>query len=140
MEEIIMIKIEKPWGNYISLYEGELEHSLIQIKTLTVLKDQRLSLQSHKYRKEYWLVVQGNPTIEVATSKSDYFIGDLITINPGVQHRLSNRYTDPVVVVEVQIGSYLGEDDITRYEDDYNRDDAEEMENIIRQTKDQSNG
>lgn len=132
-----MIKIEKPWGHYISVYEDELDHTNIQIKTLTVLKDQRLSLQSHKYRKEYWIVVQGNPTVELANSKSDFFIGDMITIQPGVQHRLSNRYSDPVVIVEIQTGSYLGEDDIVRYEDDYNRDDVEEMKNIIQQTKNQ---
>lgn len=135
-----MIKIKKPWGHYISVYEDDLDHTKIQIKTLTVLKDQRLSLQSHKYRKEYWIVVQGNPTVELADSKSDYFIGDMITIQPGVQHRLSNRYMDPVVIVEIQTGQYLGEDDIVRHEDDYNRDDAEEMENIIQQMKDQSDG
>lgn len=134
-----MIKIEKPWGHYISLYEGELPYDLIQIKTLTVLKDQRLSLQSHKHRKEYWLVVAGNPTIELDQTKREYFIGDLITIQPNQKHRLSNQFSDPVVIVEVQTGSYLGEDDIVRYEDDYNRDDAEEMENIMQQMKDQSN-
>ncbi|MCK9532357.1 MAG: phosphomannose isomerase type II C-terminal cupin domain [Gammaproteobacteria bacterium] len=133
-----MIKIEKPWGNYISLYEGDLPYDKIQIKTLTVLSGQRLSLQSHKHRKEYWLVVSGNPTIEVEQSERDYFIGDLIKILPNQRHRLSNQYTDPVVVVEVQTGPYLGEDDIIRYEDDYNRDDVEEMQNIIRQTKEQS--
>lgn len=135
-----MIKIEKPWGHYISLYEDKLVSNLIQIKTLTVLKGQRLSLQSHQYRKEYWLVVQGNPTVELDDSKRDYFIGDLITIQPKQKHRLSNKYTDPAVIVEVQLGTYLGEDDITRYEDDYNRDDAEEMQNIIRQMKEQSDG
>ncbi len=135
-----MIKIEKPWGHYISLYEGELPYDLIQIKTLTVLKDQRLSLQSHQHRKEYWLVVSGNATVELENTKRDYFIGELITILPNQLHRLSNNYTDPVVVVEVQTGRYLGEDDITRYEDDYNRDDAEELENIHKQMKDQLNG
>lgn len=125
-----MIKIEKPWGNYVSLLTSELSDRLIQIKTLTVNKGHRLSLQSHQFRKEYWLVMDGNPTIEVGTSKKDYFIGDMIVINPGQKHRLSNQYTTPVVIVEIQTGSYLGEDDIVRYEDDYNRDDDAEMKNI----------
>lgn len=135
-----MIKIIKPWGNYVSTFIDETSNGMVQVKVLTVLSKQRLSLQSHQFRKEYWLVVQGNPTVEVEKSTKDYFIGDLITIQPKQKHRLSNKYTDPVVVVEVQLGTYLGEDDITRYEDDYNRDDAEEMQNIIRQIKDQTNG
>lgn len=135
-----MLKITKPWGHYISVYEGELSNRLMQIKTLTALKDQRLSLQSHEHRQEYWLVVDGNPTIEVGNSKRDYFVGDLITIKPKQKHRLSNNFTLPAVIVEVQIGSYLGEDDIVRYEDDYNRDPEEEMQNILQQTKDQTGG
>lgn len=135
-----MIKIDKPWGYYTSLYEGKLSDRLLQIKTLVVNKGQRLSLQSHQHRKEYWLVVDGNPTVEIDHSLRDYYIGDLIKINPGQQHRLSNSFTTPVVIVEVQTGKYLGEDDIVRYEDDYNRDDAQEMENIIQQMKDQLDG
>lgn len=135
-----MIKIEKPWGNYISLLTSELSDRLMQIKTLTVEKGHRLSLQSHKFRQEYWLVVDGSPTVEVGESKRDYFIGDLITIRPGQKHRLANQYTTPVVIVEIQLGSYLGEDDIVRYEDDYNRNDDEEMKNIEDQTANQQFG
>ena len=132
-----MIKIEKPWGNYVSLGITELSDRMMQIKTLSVLPGHRLSLQSHKCRKEYWIVVDGNPTIEIDQSKRDYFIGDVIVVNPGQKHRLSNQYSNPVVIVEVQTGSYLGEDDIVRYEDDYNRDPDSEMKNIEDQTSKQ---
>lgn len=134
-----MIKISKPWGHYCSLDDGTTSNGLYQIKTLVIKQGHRLSLQSHEHRKEYWLVVDGNPTIELGDSKQDYFIGDLITIRPKQKHRIANNYSNDVIIVEVQLGSYLGEDDIVRYEDDYNRDPVEELKRIQQETDDQSN-
>lgn len=135
-----MIKITKPWGHYCSLDDGETSTGKYQIKTLVIKQHQRLSLQSHEHRKEYWLVINGNPTIQLGDSIKDYFVGDLIVIRPQQKHRIANQYSDDVIIVEVQTGSYLGEDDIIRYEDDYNRDPVEEIKNIEKQIIDQSNG
>ena len=80
-----------------------------------------MSLQKHKYRSEHWIVVKGiatvqieNRTVEIATNNSTY-------INAGEIHRLSNKTNHELIVIEVQTGSYLGEDDIERIEDDYFR-------------------
>ena len=107
----------RPWGWFESLtsYPG------YQVKKLFVYPFSKLSLQKHKYRSEHWIVVKGiatvqieNSTVEIATNNSTY-------INAGEIHRLSNKTNHELIVIEVQTGSYLGEDDIERIEDDYFR-------------------
>ena len=98
-----------------------------KVKKIVVNPGQRLSLQSHKHRSEHWVVTSGTGTVEIRkNSNPDEWIFDLMPnescyIPATKMHRLSNYGKVPLVIVEVQVGEYTGEDDITRYEDDYNR-------------------
>jgi mannose-6-phosphate isomerase-like protein (cupin superfamily) len=97
------------------------------VKRIEVLPGKRLSLQSHNHRSEHWVVVQGVGTVEVQIgSDTNRWVKDLATwestfVPQGTKHRLSNRTDQMLIIIEVQCGNYTGEDDITRYEDDFNR-------------------
>lgn len=107
----------RPWGTYqtLALDEG------YQVKLITVNPAGRLSLQKHAHRAERWIVVKGHPIITVGNSSKEYQAGDMMAIEPGVVHRLENFTPTSVIIAEVQLGSYLGEDDIIRLEDSYGR-------------------
>ena len=81
----------------------------------------RLSLQKHAHRSEYWVVVEGEAIIQVGDSEYPKKACESVFIPAGEKHRLTNRCKEPVVIIETQTGSYLGEDDIMRIEDDFNR-------------------
>ena len=108
-------KDHRPWGWFESLVIGK----SFQVKRIHVLVGAALSLQSHNYRSEHWVVVSGSATVrrddEVVTLESN----QSVYIKAGQKHRLANETEDPLIVIEVQTGSYLGEDDIIRYEDFY---------------------
>ncbi|HEY0664596.1 MAG TPA: mannose-1-phosphate guanylyltransferase/mannose-6-phosphate isomerase [Gallionella sp.] len=117
-EHIYHVKVNRPWGNYTVLEE---DRDGFKIKRIEVAPGARLSLQSHRRRSEHWVVVSGTATVtngdEVITvekNQSTY-------IPIGAKHRLENRGTEPLHIVEIQVGDYLGEDDIQRYEDHYGR-------------------
>ncbi|MCO4783713.1 MAG: phosphomannose isomerase type II C-terminal cupin domain [Candidatus Cloacimonetes bacterium] len=110
----------RPWGSFTHLYDT----NFTKVKTITVQPNQRLSLQSHKKRSENWTVVQGTATIWLDDSIKDYQVGESTFIPVGTKHRLENKTDQIVEIIEVQTGSYFGEDDIIRYEDDYNREDT----------------
>jgi mannose-1-phosphate guanylyltransferase / mannose-6-phosphate isomerase len=110
-------RVNRPWGSYESLDQGE-KH---QIKHIVVEPGGRLSLQSHLHRSEHWVVVQGEATITVGETTATYALGDHVFIQREQKHRLENHTLKPVAIVEVQIGNYLGEDDIIRYDDIYGR-------------------
>lgn len=107
----------RAWGTYTVLEEGRDN----KIKRIVVNPKSKLSLQSHKKRSEHWVVVSG--TARVTCGESVYTIHEnQSTFVPmGVKHRLENETEVPLELIEVQCGKYLGEDDITRYEDDYGR-------------------
>lgn len=107
----------RPWGTYRTL---ELTQNY-QVKTITINPSGRLSLQKHFHRAEYWIVVGGKPTLTIDTTTNVYNVGDHIFIPIGTLHRMENFTSTPVVIVETQIGNYLGEDDIVRLEDVYGR-------------------
>lgn len=109
--------VYRPWGNFTSLETGE----GYQVKRLTVKPGQRLSLQSHRHRSEYWVVVRGKALITVGEAELLRQKGESAFIPPGAKHRLENPGEELLEVIEVQNGSYLGEDDIVRYEDDFGR-------------------
>ena len=109
--------VERPWGRYKVLEEGP----SYKIKKITVDPGRRLSLQRHKFRSEHWVVTEGRgkvtrggEVIRIKTNESTY-------IPKGVKHRLENTGKVPLHIIEVQNGSYLGEDDIIRYDDDFDR-------------------
>jgi mannose-1-phosphate guanylyltransferase / mannose-6-phosphate isomerase len=110
-------KVRRPWGTYESLGQGR-KH---QIKHIVVEPGGRLSLQSHEHRAEHWVVVAGQATITVGDTTADYATGQHVYIEKQQKHRLENHTQEPVTIVEVQIGSYLGEDDIKRFDDVYGR-------------------
>ncbi len=112
-----MKKIFKPWGYYKIIKTG---HNW-QVKEIYVNPNSSLSLQKHKYRSEYWIIVEGIANVQLNNQKKFLKENQSIFIPPETIHRLSNTTDRPLKIIEVQNGSYLGEDDIIRYEDKYGR-------------------
>lgn len=111
--------IFRPWGSYTSLEVG----ANYQVKRINVNPGARLSLQSHKHRAENWVVVEGEALVTVNDDQIVVKKGESAYIPKGARHRMENQGSMPIVLIEVQNGDYLGEDDIERYEDDYGRTD-----------------
>ena len=111
-------KVYRPWGSYDSVDIGE----RFQVKRITVKPGAALSLQMHHHRAEHWIVVSG--TAKVTRGEEIILLGENQStyIPLGVKHRLENPGVVPLELIEVQSGSYLGEDDIVRFEDVYGRD------------------
>ena len=107
----------RPWGRYDVLL-CETDH---QVKTITVTPGSRLSLQSHAKRSEHWIIVQGEALATLNEKDTRLGVGDHIFIEKGSVHRITNLGQSPLVFIEVQVGTYFGEDDITRFEDDFGR-------------------
>lgn len=110
---------DRPWGWYKTELIQDESH---KVKTIVVFPNSRLSLQTHDYREEHWIVVKGEIQCTVGTDTFNAKRGDHIHVEKKQKHRISNNTNNDAELIEVQIGNYLGEDDITRYEDDYGRD------------------
>ena len=108
---------ERPWGTYEVLTESD----GYKVKRITVVPGGRLSLQSHQHRAEHWVVVIGTATVTVGETVQKITVNEYVHIPLLAKHRLENDTSSPLVLIEVQSGLYLGEDDITRYEDIYGR-------------------
>ena len=108
---------ERPWGMYEVLADGD----GYKVKRITVHAGGRLSLQSHEHREEHWVVVSGLAKVTVGDAVSLRRSGESVHIPLGSVHRLENETDSDMVLIEVQLGDYLGEDDIKRYEDIYGR-------------------
>ena len=108
---------KRPWGEFWVLEDTE----FYKVKRIQVNPGQRLSLQYHHHRSEVWTIVSGVGTITINDEIKDYNVGDVAEIPQGAHHRIENKTSQPVVFIEVQYGTYFGEDDIVRIEDDYNR-------------------
>jgi mannose-6-phosphate isomerase-like protein (cupin superfamily) len=106
----------RPWGYYIILGKGELYKS----KFIHVDAGHKLSYQKHKFRSEHWLILSGFPSVTINDEKRVMLEGQSIDIKAGDLHRIEALNT-PVEFIEIQTGSYFGEDDIIRLEDDYGR-------------------
>tara|TARA_B100001123_G_C15150193_1_gene963190 strand:- start:1 stop:345 length:345 start_codon:yes stop_codon:yes gene_type:complete len=109
--------VEKPWGKYEVLKKGK----NYLVKKINVSPGGKLSLQSHKYRSEHWIIVEG--TAKVTINKKIYIIkiNENIYIPLNAKHRLENNGKENLVVIEIQFGETLDEKDIIRYEDIYDR-------------------
>ena len=107
----------RPWGWFESLVVGE----RFKVKRIYVKPGAALSLQSHKYRSEHWVVVEGTAEVTVNENVSLITEGQSAFVPQGAIHRMKNPGKQQMVLIEIQIGSYLGEDDIIRYEDIYSR-------------------
>jgi mannose-6-phosphate isomerase-like protein (cupin superfamily) len=110
-------KDERPWCMYEVLAEDE----GYKVKRIVVNAGQRLSLQSHTHRSEHWVIVTGTARATVGDREITLRANQYVIIPTQTRHRIANPGDEPLVFIEVQSGPYLGEDDITRYEDDYNR-------------------
>jgi mannose-1-phosphate guanylyltransferase/mannose-6-phosphate isomerase len=111
------LKVHRPWGSYQSVDNGE----RFQVKRIVVKKGGRLSLQVHHHRAEHWVVVRGTARVTIGDEIKIVHENESIYIPIGVRHRLENPGKIDLELIEVQTGSYLGEDDILRIEDDYHR-------------------
>jgi mannose-1-phosphate guanylyltransferase/mannose-6-phosphate isomerase len=111
------LKVHRPWGSYQSIDMGE-RH---QVKRIVVKPGGRLSLQKHHHRSEHWIVVRGAARVTVNELVKIVHENESIYIPIGATHRMENPGKIPLELIEVQTGSYLGEDDIIRIEDDYQR-------------------
>ena len=109
----------RPWGWYLVIDQGD----LYKVKSIEVNPGEKLSLQKHFHRTEHWVVVEGTALVEVGGKKSIINENESTYIPLGTKHRLSNPGKIPLRIIEVQSGSYLGEDDIERYDDNYGRVD-----------------
>ena len=110
-------KVYRPWGHYEAIDQGD----GYQVKRLVVDAGKRISLQRHQHRSEHWVVVRGSARVTLETTTFDLATNESTYIAAGAIHRLENAGFQPLEVIEVQTGTYLGEDDIERFEDDFNR-------------------
>ena len=108
---------ERPWGKYYVLEDEE----NYKLKRIEVNAGHRLSYQYHHHRQEFWTVVQGEAVVVLDGVEHVVKYGESIFIPLGAKHRIENRSSELLVFIEVQTGTYFGEDDIIRLEDDYAR-------------------
>jgi mannose-1-phosphate guanylyltransferase/mannose-6-phosphate isomerase len=108
-------RVERPWGSYTVLHDA----ADCKVKRIEVAPGQRLSLHRHLQREEHWTVVSGAALVQVEKSRKYLTAGQTIMVPQHAFHRLENSGAVPTIVIETEIGSYLGEDDIERIQDDY---------------------
>ena len=111
------LRVHRPWGSYQSLETG----NRYQVKRIVVKAGGRLSLQMHHHRSEHWVVVRGTARVQVGDKVEIVHENESVYIPIGSVHRLANPGKIPLELIEVQVGSYVGEDDIVRIEDSYGR-------------------
>ncbi|OGP68385.1 MAG: mannose-1-phosphate guanylyltransferase/mannose-6-phosphate isomerase, partial [Deltaproteobacteria bacterium RBG_13_47_9] len=123
VESVQHSTVERPWGNYTIIDSGP----GYQVKHIVVEPGERLSLQLHRHRAEYWVVVQGLALVTIGIDRRLLVRNQSVFIPVETVHRLENPGSEAVWLIEVQTGSYLGEDDIVRLADDYWRSSKESM-------------
>jgi len=116
-EPIFHRKVTRPWGTFDSIDETD----SFKVKRLTVNPGAKLSLQMHHQREEFWVVVAGTASVTKGDDVLIMKVGETIHIPIEMTHSLENPYDEPLIIIEVQIGNYLGEDDIVRFDDQYGR-------------------
>jgi mannose-1-phosphate guanylyltransferase len=109
--------VHRPWGHY----EVLLESKNYKIKKIFIKPHKKLSLQKHKYRNEHWVVIKGKAFVRIGPDEFELKENESAYVKKGQLHRLENKTNKPLLIIEVQMGSYLGEDDIIRLADDFNR-------------------
>lgn len=110
-------KEERPWGWFEILYE----ESDLKVKRIMVKPGKRLSLQSHEKRAENWTIIRGSAVVTLDDREHHLSSTQMIYIPCQARHRIENPGKSELIFIEVQTGNYLGEDDIIRYQDDFNR-------------------
>jgi mannose-6-phosphate isomerase len=110
-------KDERPWGRYFVLQD----ETNYKIKRIEVEPGQRLSYQYHNKRSETWIIIEGSAIVTIDDKSKEYNAGESVVIQIKAKHRIENKSNSLLVFIEVQTGSYFGEDDIIRLNDDYGR-------------------
>ena len=115
-------KEERPWGSF----ENLLDEEYCKVKRIIVKPGQRLSYQYHYKRSEVWVIVQGEACVTVdkkpySQNECTFGVGDIVDIPREAKHRVQNERKEDLIFIETQVGTYFGEDDIVRLEDDYDR-------------------
>ena len=110
-------KEKRPWGEFENLLDAE----YCKVKRITVSPNQRLSYQYHHKRSEVWTMVKGTGYITINDKSWDIETGQTVEIPCQAKHRIENKTDKDLIFIEVQHGTYFGEDDIVRIQDDYNR-------------------
>jgi mannose-6-phosphate isomerase-like protein (cupin superfamily) len=108
---------QRPWGSFTVL----MDLPQYKVKQIIVMPGQRLSLQMHHQREEHWMITAGQGEVTLGEEIIVCKKGDYLHIPKEAKHRIANTGTVPVEFIEVQLGEYFGEDDIIRFQDDYNR-------------------
>ena len=108
---------ERPWGSFEVLSDTDTH----KVKRIIVSPGGRLSYQRHKHRSEHWYIVHGKPVVTLEGKDIQLAPGQAVDIQVGSWHRIKNDGEKPVTFIEIQTGTYFGEDDIERSEDDYGR-------------------
>jgi mannose-6-phosphate isomerase len=116
---------DRPWGSWHVLDEGV----GYKVKRIEVAPHRRLSYQTHSHRSEHWVVISGTATCVVNGETVTVRQGETLSVNVGDAHRIGNEQDDRLVVIEIQRGSYTGEDDILRLADDYGRTETSDETN-----------
>jgi mannose-1-phosphate guanylyltransferase/mannose-6-phosphate isomerase len=116
-ETVVHLTVERPWGSYTVMEEGP----GYKVKQIEVIPGSRLSLQMHQHRAEHWVVVQGVARVTIGSETKLVTSNQSVYIPAQTAHRLENPEVEPLRIIEVQTGPYLGEDDITRLDDDFAR-------------------
>ena len=111
------LSVQRPWGEYETIEVG----TGYRVKRLVIRPGGRISLQLHHKRSEHWVVVKGTATITREEEVFDLKVNESTFIPLGVRHRLENRTGSVLELIEVQVGGYIGEDDIVRFDDDFKR-------------------
>jgi len=111
---------ERPWGSFTVLDEAE----NYKVKRIEVLPNKRLSYQKHAHRAEHWMVVAGVARVTLDGLEITVPTGGVVDVATGAAHRIENIGSEKLVFIEIQRGTYLGEDDIQRLQDDYGRSNS----------------
>ena len=110
-------KEERPWGRFFIIHD----EPKYKLKRIEVDPGGRLSYQYHHRRSEVWTIIEGTGLVTLNGQIREYKQGETILINQGDRHRVENKNLSKLILIEVQTGSYFGEDDIERFEDKYSR-------------------
>jgi mannose-6-phosphate isomerase len=108
---------QRPWGSFTVLDES----ANYKVKRIEVLPQQRLSYQRHTHRAEHWMVVAGIARVTLDGRELTIPTGGIVDVPAGAAHRIENTGSEKLIFIEIQRGTYLGEDDIQRLQDDYGR-------------------
>ena len=114
-------KEERPWGTFENLLDAE----YCKVKELVIKKGGRPSYQYHYKRSEVWVIVQGEAIVTLSDDDITFSSGDIVEIPVETKHRVRNDGKEDLIFIETQTGTYFGEDDIVRIEDDYGREKDE---------------